>query len=210
MTVKKLFSTLCICIFIGSYAIAQTNSAYDEHDLWNPNFYPSSVNEYRAADGAPGPKHWTNQASYKNYATLDDVKDEISGNVTITYTNNSPQALPFLWLYLDQNLYNLDSRGQAKMPATRRSRYGNVNSIFKGGVDLKSVKIISSQNGKVSETNADTLISDTRMQIRLKEPLKPNGGTITIKIAYSFPIPAGTWPLWTCWKVRSKRVDSSH
>lgn len=190
MTVKKLFSTLCICIFIGSYAIAQTNSAYDEHDLWNPNFYPSSVNEYRAADGAPGPKYWTNKASYKIYATLDDVKDEISGNVTITYTNNSPQALPFLWLYLDQNLYNLDSRGQAKMPATRRSRYGNVNSIFKGGVDLKSVKIISSQNGKVSETNADTLISDTRMQIRLKEPLKPNGGTITIKIAYSFPIPA--------------------
>ncbi|HVZ98621.1 MAG TPA: M1 family metallopeptidase [Chitinophagaceae bacterium] len=187
MNVKKLLGTLCI--FISVPAVAQTGSTFNEHDLWNPNFYPSSVNEYRGADGAPGPKYWTNKASYKIYATLDDVKDEISGNVTITYTNNSPQALPFLWLYLDQNLFSLTSRGQAKMPATRRSRYGDVNSTFKGGVDIKSVKIVASQNGKISEANADTVISDTRMQIRLKEPLKPNGGVVTIKIAYSYAIP---------------------
>ena len=187
MNVKKLCTALCI--FISASAVSQTTSDYNQHDLWNPNFYPSSVNEYRAADGAPGPKYWTNLASYKIRATLDDVKDEITGHVTITYTNNSPQPLSFVWLYLEQNLYDLSSRGQAKMPATRRSRYGDVNSTFKGGYNIESVKVTVPDHGKLTEMNADTVISDTRMEIRLKEPLKPNGGVLTINISYSYAIP---------------------
>src|SRR5690606_21072597 len=108
---------------------AQTPAAsYQQHDLFGPNFYPSSVNEYRTADGRPGPKYWTNNASYKINVTLDPVKDAVSGTVVITYTNNSPMPLDYVWVYLDQNLYRLDSRGQAKMPATGRSRYGDANS----------------------------------------------------------------------------------
>ncbi len=113
-----------------------------------PNFYPPSVNEYRAADGEPGPMYWTNKASYKINATLDPSKDAITGSVIISYTNNSPQQLPFLWFYLDQNLFNLSSRGQAKFPATRRSRYGDVNSTFDGGFNIKSVKLLSTEKGK--------------------------------------------------------------
>src|SRR5450631_2582042 len=117
MNVKKLISGLFI-LYCTSATAQTTNSTYDQHDLFTPNFYPSSVNEYRASDGGPGIKYWTNKASYKIAATLDAVKDEITGSVIITYTNNSPQAMPFVWLYLDQNLYGLNSRGQAKMPAT--------------------------------------------------------------------------------------------
>ena len=121
MNVKKLINGLFILCYASATA-QTTNSTYDQHDLFTPNFYPSSVNEYRASDGEPGPKYWINKASYKIQASLDDVKNEITGSVIITYINNSPEALPFLWLYLDQNLYNLDSRGQAKTPATGRSR----------------------------------------------------------------------------------------
>ena len=177
-------------ILICASVTAQTQkSTYDPHDLFTPNFYPSSVNEYRAADGEPGIKYWTNKASYKIAASLDDTKDEITGSVIITYTNNSPQAMPFVWLYLDQNLYNLNSRGQAKMPATGRSRYGDVNSKFEGGYKIQSVKIVSSAKGKAGETNVTNIISETRMQLRLPVPLAANGGTIQFKIDYSFSIP---------------------
>src|SRR6185312_15487847 len=185
--IKLLFAFTIV--FAGHFSYAQTEqSVYDHHDLFNPNFYPPSVNEYRAADGAPGPKYWTNKASYKINATLDDVKDAITGSVTIYYTNNSPQSLPFLWLYLDQNLFKLDSRGQDKMPANRRSRYGDVNSTFEGGFKIKSVQLASAVKGKTSFSDVKNIISDTRMQVRLPETLV-HGATVEIKIEYSYLIP---------------------
>jgi hypothetical protein len=188
MKSKKLMVGLIMLICTS--AIAQDSSSiYNQHDLFNPNFYPSSVNEYRAADGEPGPKYWTNKVNYKIEATLDDVADAITGSEIVTYTNNSPEELPFVWLYLDQNLFTTDSRGQAKMPATRRSRYGDVNSDFKGGFNIKSVKLISTSNGKAGEIDITNIISDTRMQLRLPEALKANGGTVRFKIEYSFAIP---------------------
>jgi hypothetical protein len=186
--INKKWLTL-VMVFFYSFVCAQPpSSVYDHHELFNPNFYPSSVNEYRAADGQPGPKYWTNKASYNIQVTLDDLRGQIKGSVTISYTNNSPHALPFLWLYLDQNLFKLDSRGQAKMPATRRSRYGDVNSTFEGGFDIQSVQLLSNVKGKISSADVAHLISDTRMQIRLPQPLE-HGGSIEIKIDYSFFIP---------------------
>ncbi|MEO8852482.1 MAG: M1 family metallopeptidase [Ginsengibacter sp.] len=188
LKIRSLF--LFSFVFISSFSFAQSEkSVYDHHDLFSPNFYPSSVNEYRAADGAPGPKYWTNKASYKIIASLDTTKDAIKGSVTISYTNNSPQALPFIWLYLDQNLFRLDSRGQAKAPANRKSRYTNVGNTFEGGFNISSVKLLSSAKGKSSSSNVFNLVSDTRMQIRFPESLV-HGATAEIKIDYSYNIPA--------------------
>ncbi len=188
MNAKKLLSVLLVACSLTAFAQTTTNNAtsvYDPHDLFTPNFYPSSVNEYRAADGEPGPKYWVNKASYKIEASLDTSKDLVAGTVVITYTNNSPQVLPFVWLYLDQNLYDLSSRGHAKTPATSRSRYGDVNSKFEGGNKIASVKVVS--GGK--ETSIDYTVSDTRMQLRLPTPLAANGGIITFKINYSYTVP---------------------
>ncbi len=185
---NKLLASV-LFIFIGTVAMAQQASTYDHHDLFAPNFYPSAVNEFRTADGQPGEKYWTNKASYLIAASLDTAKDAVTGSVTITYTNNSTKPMDFVWLYLDENLYRLDSRGQAKAPATGRSRYTNSSSAFEGGYNLKSVKIISTNKGKESITDADKVITDTRMQLRLPTPLAANGGTIRFKIDYSYFIP---------------------
>ncbi len=188
MPLKK-FVFVFLILFSVSAAAQKDSSTYDPHDLFTPNFYPSSVNEFRAADGQPGPKYWKNKASYKIAAELDDLKDKITGSVTITYTNNSPQALSFLWLYLDENLYKLDSRGQAKTPALGRSRYGDVNSQFEGGYNIQSVQLLTSASGKMSASKVNNVITDTRMQLRLDKPLAANGGSIQIKIDYSYFIP---------------------
>ena len=176
-----------------SIAFAQTQapvSKYDPHPLFSPLFYPSSANEYRSGNGEPGPKYWQNKASYQITASLDDVNDAVTGSVTLTYTNNSPHALSFLWMYADENLFDLSSRGQAKAPATGRSRYTNATSKFNGGYKISAFKIISSAGGKTTETDADYIVSDTRMQVRLAKPLAANGGTIKIKIDYHYSIPA--------------------
>jgi hypothetical protein len=187
MILKKTFSILLLFVVTVSFA-QNEKPAYDPHVMFSPLFYPAAGNEYRAASGEPGPKYWQNKSSYQIAASLDDVKNEITGSVTITYTNNSPHTLPFLWLQLDQNLYNLQSRGQAKMPALGRSRYGDVNSKFNGGYTIKELKILSTP-GKAARSSAKKIITDTRMQIILPEPLAANGGTIKFKIDYSFPVP---------------------
>lgn len=170
--------------------IAQNDSArYDYQKEFAPTFYPTGVNEYRAATGEPGPRYWQNKASYQINASLDDATDAVSGSVTITYTNNSPHNLPFLWLYLEQNLYDQTSRGQAKMPATARSRYGDANTAFEGGFKLRSVKILGMEKGKAAETTIQPVITDTRMQLKLPKSLAAGGTTIKLKIDYTYIIP---------------------
>lgn len=166
-------------------ASAETKSKYDQHDLFGPLFYPSAGNEYRTATGEPGHAYWQNKADYKIAATLDDATNKVTGSVTISYKNNSPIELPYIWLQMDQNLYNLESRGQAKMPATGRSRYGDAKSTFSGGYQVTNVELIVA--GKTEKV--PYLINDTRMQLRLNKALAAKSGTVAIKIDYNYVIP---------------------
>ncbi len=163
-----------------------TKSKYDQHLLFGPLFYPNAGNEFRAASGEPGHAYWQNRADYKINASLNEDKNELTGSVTINYKNNSPQELPFIWLQLDQNLYDLQSRGQAKMPATGRSRYGDAKSTFNGGYKITSVQLITA--GKPAE-NIPYVITDTRMQLRLAKALAARTGAVSVKIDYSYLIP---------------------
>jgi hypothetical protein len=161
---------------------AQTTSKYDHEEAFAPFFYPAYGDDVRTASGAPGPKYWQNRADYKIAATLDDVKHEITGTVTVTYKNNSPEKLGFLWLQLDQNIYNQKSRGIAST-STTGGRWANRN--FEGGYNIKTVALV--EKGK--ESKADYQLNDTRMMIKLPRVLKPNGDSIRLKIDYSFLIP---------------------
>lgn len=181
---RRLLFLLFLLLNGAGVTIAQ-QSNYDYQKLFSPLFYTYNGNEYRAASGEPGPAYWQNRADYKIDTKLDEAKNEVSATVVLTYKNNSPQQLPYIWLNLDQNLFSDTSRGFAKMPATGRSRYGDASSSFKGGFNLKSVKV---QMGG-AETNADYLVTDTRMQIRLAKPVAAKTGEIKIKIEYSYTIP---------------------
>jgi len=103
MKMKKISLLLVsnVLVFIG---ITQTK--YDHRKAFDPNFYPQTGNDYRSASGEPGPKHWQNKADYKINVSLDTVTHKVTGEVEITYTNNSPDNLKFLWLQLDQNIIN--------------------------------------------------------------------------------------------------------
>ncbi|MBC7687214.1 MAG: M1 family metallopeptidase [Aquabacterium sp.] len=151
--------------------------------LFSPIFYPTGETITRAATGEPNRGYWQNRADYKINASLNEITHEITGSVIITYKNNSPHRLPFLWLQLDQNLFNKDSRGQARMPAEGRSRYGDTKSNFNGGYKISSVKV---NDAPVN----DYLVTDTRMQVRLAKPMAAAGEVMQIKIDYTFTLPA--------------------
>lgn len=157
-------------------------SKYDQHKVFDPMFYMDKGNQFRTAGGAPNAKYWQNRADYQINVALDTLKMQVSGSTTITYTNNSPDGLSFLWLQLDQNIYRQDSRAEATTPVTG-GRFAN--KAFTQGDVIKAVTII--RNGKAEAANY--LVTDTRMQVKLKDSLKASGSKIQIRIDYSFEIP---------------------
>jgi hypothetical protein len=161
---------------------APATSKYDQHNVFDPMFYADKGNLFRTAGGAPSAKYWQNRADYQINVALDTTKKTISGSAIITYTNNSPDGLPFLWLQLDQNIYKESSRAEATTPVTG-GRFAN--KAFTKGNEIKAVTLI--RNGKAEPANY--LVTDTRMQIKLKDSLKAAGSKIQIKIDYSFEIP---------------------
>ncbi|MGY4383853.1 hypothetical protein ACVWYN_000872 [Pedobacter sp. UYP24] len=184
--INKL-NLLFVMIFVCSFSVfAQQNinieSNYDPHAAFNPLFYTQNGNEFRAASGYPGAKYWQNRADYVIAATLNDVNNTVTGAVTISYKNNSSDKLPYLWLQLDQNLFAEGSRGNAMIAGN--SRYGNRGEKLEGGYKIDALDV----SLKTKAVKFTSLTEDTRMQIRLEQPLLP-GETITLKMKFSFVIP---------------------
>ncbi len=152
-------------------------SKYDYHDAFGPMFYTKNGNEFRAASGEPGPRYWQNRADYQLTARLNDQTNEVTGTEVLTYTNNSPQKLGFVWMQLDQNLFKQDSRGSAIVPPSG-SRNGGRGQMFDAGYKIKSVK--------ANDVEVKYMINDTRMQVFLPKEVTPNGGQVKLKIEFSF------------------------
>ncbi|OAB29730.1 hypothetical protein SAMN05444395_10788 [Flavobacterium fryxellicola] len=169
-------------------ASGTATSKYDYHDAFAPFFYSKNGTTTRSASGQPGAEYWQNSADYKLTAKLDEKNNEITGTGIITYTNNSPDKMAFVWMNLDQNLFKADSRGSAIVPMTG-SRNGAQGQIFEGGHKIKSVKVITTLKGKATETEAKYVITDTRMQVFLPQGLNAKGGSVKIKIDFSFIAP---------------------
>jgi len=166
-----------LLIFLSTETFAQ----YNPYDLFAPQV-PVTHSIYRLPSGEPAPNYWQNRADYKIRVTLNDQNNRISGWEELTYSNNSPVSLGFLWFQLDQNLFKSNSRGQERFESGKHSRYGDATADFIGGYDINSVTI----DGKPVQY----IISDTRMQVWLPSTLKANGQSVKIKIEYGFTLPA--------------------
>jgi hypothetical protein len=176
---------------------------YDPRLTFAPLSLPDPVNAYRSSNGAPGPQYWQNEADYDLHATLDTEHKQLRATETITYTNNSPDALPSVWLQLDQNIYREDSRAHivaAGSPRPRRRRNAvdaDANATAqKTSTDGFVFDSVATEQGRQT-AKADYLINDTRMQIRLPQPLKAHG-QMKIHIQYHYEIP-GEWGGRTSW-----------
>lgn len=183
----KHFTSVCFSLlagFILSQSIsAQDTSVYNKNQVFDPLFTTHEATGFRSANGAPGPKYWQNSVDYSIHATLDEKDTTLKGEVSMIYTNNSPDELNYLWLQLDQNLFDPASRGAATTPVTG-DRF-DVKGYTKGGYHIESASVI--YKGKAYKITP--VITDTRMQLRLPFSVRPNGDKINIKVNYFFSIP---------------------
>lgn len=177
---RKLFFLSVVFLFLSLNTSAQ--SKYDSKEAFNPNFYTFNGNEYRSASGQPGPEYWQNRADYVINCSLDTSRHEVKGSVALTYTNNSPDPLKFLWLQLDQNIYKKDSRASL---AGRTSMLRVSGTSFTNGYAIGAFSI--DDNGK--KYPASYKVEDTRMQVWLQNPLKARGSKVTLHIDFAFEVP---------------------
>ena len=143
-------------------------------------------NDYRNASGAPGHKYWQQQADYNIQLELNDDKQTISGQEVITYKNNSPDVLPFIWLQLDQNMRAQNSQtyeiGSQKLDdKMSEAQVSGMEHPFDGGFKLEYVK------DNVTGADLKKTINYTMMRVDLPKPLNP-GQSYSFKIKWWYNI----------------------
>ncbi len=183
--VAKLIALVLLFILTVS-AFAQKASSwqgkFEQLDALLP-----TPNAYRTGSGAPGADYWQQRADYVIEAKVNDKTQELTGHETITYHNNAPESLRFLWMQLDQNIFapdNLTSRTQTgevvdSLPAGLLNEITGINtSDYKGGYNIKSVKDAAGRPLKYT-------INNTMMRVDLPTPLK-TGEKFVFSVDWSY------------------------
>ncbi len=181
-----------LCLTMSAIAAEPFDDKFRQLDELLPT--PTTI---RTASGAPGHAYWQQRADYQIRATLDEATRSIAGAETITYHNNSPDTLSYLWVQLDQNIFkpNSDARTTATLPSrdawqarspTDGVKFDAIRTVleartFAGGFNIKSVK---DGNGRP----LNFVINRTMMRIDLPQPLKP-GARTAFSIDWNFNIP---------------------
>ncbi len=152
------------------------------------------ANDLRRANGAPGRGYWQQRVSYELKATLDTAAERLSGNLTIRYTNNSPDTLTRIWMQVEQNLFRKGSVGS--LLNAQESRFGGAG--FDGGYTISNFTQalesgLKPSRGRVGQVAprpmpVKTRVDDTMMDVQLPFPLPP-GATTILALDYSFTIP---------------------
>ena len=164
------------------------NAKYGRADLFRQleEILPTP-NEYRAGSGAPGHAYWQQRCDYEIDVTLDEAKNRIVGSETLTYHNNSPDPLEYLWLQLDANLFKPDSDAVLTQTADEFEDISFdalkallAQQTFDGGVTIKSVKAAAG-------SDLPYTITKTMMRVDLPAPLKP-GASYTFGVEWEFAI----------------------
>ena len=177
---------VCLLVAVLPAAALSSEGSGREHFEQLDPILPTPT-EVRLASGAPGPAYWQQRADYEIEVTLDDAKQRITGKARITYTNNSPHSLDYLWMQLDQNRFRRDSSGitTATAPAFGKFPYGTLRYLvgietFEGGFQIDHVR---TKGGKGIEHT----VVDTMMRLDLSEPLEP-GDDFVFDIAWAYNI----------------------
>ena len=166
---------LLLCLMLAGFGLS-AQEVKTEPVKWKGKFEQldqllPTPNEYRSGSGAPGPKYWQQQADYVINAELHDDNQSITGSETITYINNSPDVLKYLWLQVDQNI-NEKNNNTLKTKSTSVKDSVNTKTMasdlglfdFDGGYKIKAVKDASGKNLPFT-------INQTMMRVDLLQPL---------------------------------------
>ena len=186
MSVRLFLLPLLGGVLVPAALLPETVAAKtlaDPATVFAPLTLPDAPNVYRSGSGLPGPQYWQNRTDYVIHSRIDTQAHVLHGSETVTYSNNSPEALDVLWLQLDQNIYRADTR--AAVGAIPGSHM--ITGDHTDGMTIEHVSVV--QGGR--EVEVTPLISDTRMQLTLPRTIDPHGVAF-VKIDWHYTIP-GPW-----------------
>jgi len=182
---KHLFLILMAlsCTFI---AMAQTPNT-DKSLFRQLGSELPTPNTYRTASGAPGESYWQQRADYDIKVEVDDNTQRLIGKETITYTNNSPHVLTYVWVQLDQNIVDPESDTYKTKTNTMSERTtmtqlnAMIDNSFDGGFKLEYVRDIMGKDLKFT-------VNKTMMRVDLPTPLAAKGGKVVLNISWAYNI----------------------
>lgn len=181
-----LYKAICVSFLLNSLLLVHAQDNTNQNKFRQLGQELPTPNVYRTAAGAPGHEYWQQKASYDMNITLNDANQRIDGSEVITYQNNSPDELTYLWVQLDQNVRAKDSDtykvqtgtiSDGKMSFRQLKR---LESDFDGGFKIKAVK---EKNGR----DLAYTINKTMMRIDLPRPLR-SGNSFSFKIDWWYNI----------------------
>jgi hypothetical protein len=187
LNAKALRFTLSLLVFclVGTAAWAQNTSNHGNKFEQLGTILPDP-NGYRGADGAPGPDYWQQRADYNIECTLDTENQRLDGSELITYYNQSPNTLRYLWLQLDENEHSPISDanyqdGSSINQYMSESQLDNLNKkelLQKYGCNITKVT-------DANDNELEYMINQTVMRVNLPEPLKP-GEQFSFKVDWYY------------------------
>ncbi|MGZ8317876.1 MAG: aminopeptidase, partial [Telluria sp.] len=186
------FSVAALCLSLTAFAAEPFDDKFRQLEEVLP-----TPNTIRNAAGAPGHAYWQQRADYSIRARLDEANRSISATETITYHNNSPDSLSYLWIQLDQNIFEPGSDARTTSTVASREAWGKARNdeegmkfegmrsilearTFEGGFKIGGVKTTTGQPLKYT-------INKTMMRIDLPQPMKP-GSRFAFNIDFSYKI----------------------
>ena len=195
MNFKRLPASLAALSLIASLVSPAVAQQFDDKFRQLDELLPTPT-DTRTASGAPGHAYWQQRADYKIRARLDEAKHAIIGSETVTYHNNSPDTLHYLWLQLDQNLFKPNSNGRTSATVVSREAWARAtpetgvkfdamrtmleSRLFDGGFNITAVK-------DAGGAPLRYVINGTMMRIDLPQPLKP-GAKLSFGVDWHYNI----------------------
>ena len=176
-------SQLLLSLVSAPLAAQQSPSA--EPSPFQPLELPAPT-AVRTGSGAPGPGYWQQRVNYEIKASLDTAGKSLTGEERIVYSNNSPDTLRYVWLQLDQNLFNDHSRGFFVFG--QDPRFGSSGAQVSVRLNRVAEPAVPPAKGKAGRpaTPLEYTVNGTMMRIDLARPLPPKGKQ-ALELGWSFP-----------------------
>jgi hypothetical protein len=146
-------------------------------------------NEYRTASGAPGPKYWQQRADYDINVDINEEANVLTGAETVTYFNNSPDILTYIWLQIDENFHHPNSDNNYDKPSNMGSRLTHQQLLqmnpkeYLNGYGVNITALTDATGRPLSYT-----VNQTMMRVEMPIPLKP-GQKFVFKVNWNYKIP---------------------
>ena len=181
---KKIFAT--IFVIMGYITLSAQSTSNHGNRFEQLGTLLPTPNEYRAADGAPGPRYWQQRCDYDITCELNDDKHSLTGKEKITYYNNSPRTLTYLWLQLDENQHHPKNSSLLTDESSIRPTMSERDVRFLDRRDelkdkgMQILTITGADQKKLTYT-----INETMMRVELPTPLKP-GQQFIMHISWTY------------------------